>query len=99
MGAYRICLWEIVDFAEGEVRDRAGYSRALRDICGDVGIVGCADALGFAERVAGIERSRKKIRKKHNAEALSTLRRAEKRVGAKKNERKEKRTDVPARSG
>jgi len=75
------------------MRDCGGYGRVVPDICGDVGIVGCADALGFAERVAGIEKSRKKIRKKDNTEAMSTPRRAERRVGAKKT--REKRTDLP----
>ena len=37
------------------MRDCGGYGRVVPDICGDVGIVGSADALEFAERVGGIE--------------------------------------------
>ena len=71
------------------MRDCGGYGGVVPDICGDVGIVGCADALEFAERVAGIERSRKKIRKKDNTEAMSTPGRAEKEWEQKKREKRE----------
>ena len=80
------------------MRDCGGYGRVVPDICGDVGIVGRADALEFAERVGGIESGvGKTTGKKDNAEALSALSRAEKRVGAKKT--REKRKEPTSRPG
>jgi hypothetical protein len=55
------------------MRDCGGYGGAVRDICGDAGIVGGADAMEFAERVGGVserrpeetgKKTRKKTRKK-----------------------------------
>src|SRR6266481_8021674 len=37
------------------MRDCGGYGGFVRDICGDAGIVGGADAVECAERVGGIE--------------------------------------------
>jgi hypothetical protein len=64
LGAYRICVWEIVDIAEREVRDCGGYGGAVRNICCDVGIVDGADAMEFAERVAGVRRLPREMRKR-----------------------------------
>ena len=40
------------------MRDCTGYGGAVRDIFGDAGIVGGADAMEFAERVGGVSARR-----------------------------------------
>ena len=39
------------------MRDCGGDGGAMRDICGDAGIVGGADAVEFAKGVGGVERA------------------------------------------
>src|SRR5882762_1133501 len=72
------------------MRDRGGYGRVVPDICGDVGIVGCADALEFAERVGGIESGVGKRLGKQITQAEYAEARREKSGSKKKREKREK---------
>jgi hypothetical protein len=46
LGAHRICVWEIVNFAERKMWDRGRNGGAAGNFPGDAGAVGSEDAMG-----------------------------------------------------